>query len=122
MPRMLIVDDEPDILEGTKWAFELAGFEVCTAASGEEALPQARAFKPEVLLIDYKLPGVSGLDVLREAKLEDPKTVAIMITGFTHEAEDLEAISKEFGAAGFLHKPLPIQEVLKIVKDNLEGN
>lgn len=119
MPRVLIVDDEPDILEGTKWAFEMAGFEVFTAASGEEALPQSRALRPEVLLIDYKLPGVSGLDVLKEAKLEDPSAVAIMITGLTHEAENLEAVSKEFGAAGFLHKPLPIQDVLKLVKESM---
>lgn len=119
MPRLLIVDDEPDILEGTRWAFERAGFEVHTAASGEEALPQSRALRPEVLLIDYKLPRMSGLDVLKEVKLEDPDAVAFMITGLTHEAENVEAVSREFGAAGFLHKPLPIQEVVRIVKESM---
>ncbi len=119
MTRMLIVDDEPEILEGTRWAFEVAGFEVYTAASGEEALPRTRSLKPDVLLIDYKLPGLTGLDVLREAKREDPKAVAIMITGLTHEVDDVEAASREFGAAGFLHKPLQIQTVLEIVREKI---
>lgn len=121
MPRVLIVDDEPEILESTKWAFELAGFEVHTASTGEEALPQSRTVKPEVLLIDYKLPRMSGLDVLREVKAENPAAVAILITGLTHEVQGIEALSREFGAAGFLHKPLQIQTVLEIVRNNIRG-
>ncbi len=117
--KVLIIDDEPEILESTKWAFELAGFEVHTAASGEEALPCDRSVNPEVLLIDYKLPRMSGLDVLREVKARNPSAVAIMITGLTHEVQGIEALSREFGAAGFLHKPLQIQTVLEIVRNNI---
>ena len=119
MARILIIDDEPEILESTRWAFELVGFEVHTAASGEEALPCNRAVNPEVLLIDYKLPQMSGLDVLREVKSLNPKTVAIMITGLTHEVQGVEALSREFGAAGFLQKPLQIQDVIRIVNEKL---
>lgn len=119
MPSLLIVDDEPEILEGTRWAFERAGFEVHTAASGEEALPQARECRPDVLLIDYKLPLMNGLELLRAVRAWIPDAVAIMITGLTHEADNVEAVSREFGVAGFLHKPLTIPEVIKLVKEIL---
>ena len=120
MTRMMIVDDEPEILEGTRWAFEIAGFEVHTAGSAEEALPQSKTIRPQVFLIDYKLPGISGLEMLKAVKLADPRAVAIIITGLTHEAGDAETASREYGAAGFLHKPLPIQDVLRIVRENLK--
>ena len=117
MPSLLIVDDEPEILETTKWAFEMAGFEVRTAASAEEALPQARESRPDVLLIDYKLPQMNGLELLRKVRVWIPNAVAIMITGLTHQSEDLEEESRELGAVGFLHKPLQLDKVLQMVKE-----
>ena len=120
MPSLLIIDDEPEILETTKWAFELAGFDVRTAASGEEALPQAKKYRPQVLLIDYKLPQMSGLDVLREAKQQNPAVVAIMITGLTHQTTQIEEESALLGADGFLHKPLHMETVLQIVNDHVK--
>jgi DNA-binding response OmpR family regulator len=120
MPSLMIIDDEPEILETTKWAFELAGFDVSTAASGEEALPRAEQLHPEVLLIDYKLPQMSGLDVLRETKTKHPEVIAIMITGLTHQTNLIEEESARLGANGFLHKPLQMETVLQIVKTQLK--
>lgn len=120
VPSLLIIDDEPEILETTKWAFELAGFDVSTAASGEEALPRAEEFHPEVMLIDYKLPQMSGLDVLRETKLKNPAVIAIMITGLTHQTTQIEEESARLGASGFLHKPLQMEVVLQIVRSHLK--
>ena len=121
MPSLLIVDDEPEILETTRWAFETAGFNVHTAASGEEALPQAKMLRPNVLLIDYKLPQMSGLDLLKAVRKEDPEAVAFLITGLTHESDEMEEESLRLGAAGFFHKPLPMDHVLKIVRDRCPG-
>ena len=118
--RILVVDDEPEILETTKWALELAGFEVHTAASAEEALPQAEALQPEILLIDYKLPRQSGLEVLKTVKSLHPEAIAIMITGLTHESEFIEQESRRLGAVGFLHKPLQMDRVLQIVNDEMQ--
>lgn len=115
--KVLIVDDEPEILDTTRWAFELAGFQVQTAASAEEALPQAQAFRPEVLLIDYKLPLMNGLELLKKTRSWIPNAVAIMITGLTHQSENLEEESRRLGAAGFLHKPLKLDGVLKMVRE-----
>ena len=116
---VLIVDDEPDILETTQWAFEMAGFEVCTAVSAEDALPQAQAMRPQVMLIDYKLPKMNGLELLRSVKNWLPNVVAIIITGLTHQSENLEEESFRLGAAGFLHKPLQLEGVLKLVKEKI---
>ena len=118
---VLIVDDEPEILDTTKWAFEMAGFKVHTAASAEEALPQAESFRPEVLLIDYKLPQMNGLELLSKVRPWIPDAIAIMITGLTHQSEDLEEESRRLGAAGFLHKPLQLETVLKLVKERIGG-
>ena len=114
---VLIVDDEPEILDTTKWAFEMAGFKVHTAASAEEALPQAESFRPEVLLIDYKLPQMNGLELLSKVRSWIPDAIAIMITGLTHQSEDLEEESRRLGAIGFLHKPLQLEVVLKLVRE-----
>ncbi len=119
--RVLIVDDEPEILDTTRWAFELAGFQVQTAASAEEALPRAESFRPEVLLIDYKLPQMNGLELLRKIRSWIPNAVAIMITGLTHQSENLEEESRRLGAVGFLHKPLQLDSVLKMVKERLRS-
>ena len=115
--RILIVDDEPDILDTTKWAFEMAGFQLKTAASGEEALPWAQSFLPEVMLIDYKLPLMNGLELLQKTRSWVPNAAAIMITGLTHQSENLEEESRRLGAAGFLHKPLQLEGVLKMVRE-----
>lgn len=116
---VLIVDDEPEILDTTKWAFEMAGFKVYTAASGEEALPQAESFRPEVLLIDYKLPKMNGLELLSKVRSWIPNAIAIMITGLTHQSEGLEEESRQLGAVGFLHKPLQLENVLKLVREKM---
>ena len=121
MPSLLIVDDEPEIRGTTKWAFEMAGFDVHAAASGEEALHQVKLLRPNVLLIDYKLPRMSGLELLKAVKQEDPQAVAFLITGLTHESDELEEESRRLGAVGFLHKPLQLEQVLKLVKERMGG-
>lgn len=114
--RILIVDDEPEILEVTRWAFEAAGYEVQSAATGEEALERIKAFRPRLLLIDFKLPGISGAELLKAAKALDPTVTVIMITGLTHQSDEIERSCRQAGAVGFLHKPLQMEQVLAVVK------
>ena len=121
MHKLLIVDDEPEILATTKWAFEVAGFEVHTASNAEEALDAIYNLRPQTLLIDYKLPNLSGMEVLRAAKEANPKAVAIMITGLTHQSEWIESESDRLGADGFLHKPLQMERVLQVVNELSQG-
>ena len=120
MPSILIVDDEPDILETTRWAIETMGFIVFTAASAEDALPYIRNAQAEILLIDYKLPKMNGTELLKTAVALNPKTLGIMITGLTHESETIEEESRQVGAFAFLRKPLRMEEVLQAVKQAVQ--
>ena len=117
---ILLVDDERQLTQMVAYRLLANGYEVMAAASGEEALPQAEKYRPQVLLIDYKLPQMSGLDVLREAKQKNPAVVAIMITGLTHQTAQIEEESALLGADGFLHKPLHMETVLQIVNDHVK--
>ncbi len=122
MPSILIIDDEPDVLEATKFAFELQGYEVATADSGEKALQILKASPPQVLLVDYKLPGMSGAKFLEAARAVNPNIPAVMITGLTTEVEELEAECRRLGVAAFLHKPLQMEEVFRVIKEALQGS
>jgi len=117
--KILLVDDEPEVLETTKWAFEAIGYNVFTALTGEEAVEQMVDAKPDLLLIDYKLPQMSGIDFLKLARVMQPDITAIMITGLTHQSEEIEKECEELGTFAFLHKPLSMEEVIRVVKEAL---
>ncbi len=118
--RIMLVDDEPVILEITRWAFEAQGYEVFTASTGEEAFESYQACHPDVLLVDYKLTGMTGIELLRGIKAIDPEVCAIMITGLTHQSEAIEAECRQLGAFAFLRKPLRTEQVLEIVNEAMK--
>lgn len=120
MPSLLIVDDEPDILEATKMSFEFQGYEVFTAQTVAEALKSFEASQPQLLLVDYKLPhGETGLDFLKSVREKNPTVPAIMITGLTHQTENIEEECRKLKPCGFLQKPLKMEVVLQAAKDLL---
>lgn len=112
--RLLIVDDETDALEGTKFFFESQGLEVLTAQGGHEALALVRACRPKVLMLDIKMRGMSGTEVLRQAKAIDPDINVIMVTGLSEEG--LEEECRTLGAAQFLHKPVSVEELEQVIQ------
>lgn len=105
---MLIVDDEEKIREVLSRFFTLRGFSVLTAGSGAEAIQQLDAGAPDYLLLDIRMPDMSGLDVLRIAKARHPKVRVVMVTG--HEDEALMQQAFELGAADYVTKPLNFDE------------
>ena len=114
---ILVVEDDTALREFlcTALAHE---FDVVGAGSGEEAVELARRLRPDVVLLDVMLPGLSGLDVVREiradAELKD--TPVLVMTAFSEiEAGDAE----EAGANRFLAKPFDLQELTEAVKDLL---
>ena len=116
--RLLIVDDESDICEFLRSFFDRRGFEVRTARSGEEALQAATDFRPRIILLDVKMPGLSGIDVLPRLRQEHPECRIVMITALDDMA--LMDRARALGAADYIRKPFSLdylgQEVLVKLK------
>ena len=104
--KLLVVDDENGILEEVKTFFEEEGFEVFVADSGEEGIQLLKREKPDVLLVDMKLPDMSGLLVLKVAKESSPLTKVIVNTGYVDQV--LIDQAEELGRDVFLQKPFDL--------------
>ena len=104
--KLLVVDDENGILEEVKSYFEEEGFQVFVADSGEEGIQILKREKPDVLLVDMKLPDMSGLLVLKVAKEASPLTKVIVNTGYVDQV--LIDQAEELGRDVFLQKPFDL--------------
>src|SRR5919204_1806306 len=103
--RILVVDDEPDILELVQYNLGKAQYEVVGVESGEEALVQVRTTPPDLIVLDLMLPGVDGLEVCRALK-RDTRTAAIPIVMLTARGEEADIVAGlELGADDYLTKP-----------------
>ena len=102
--KLLLVDDEEGIRKVLGLSLEDSGYQVATAASGEEALQVFRDLSPPIVLTDIKMPGMDGITLLRKIKELSPETEVIMITG--HGDIDLAIKSLQFEAADFVTKPV----------------
>lgn len=109
--RVLVVDDEPDITALVAYHLAKAGYRVSTAASGGEALKAARAERPDVVVLDLMLPGVSGFEVLQELRrLEETRDVGvILLTSRREEADRIKGLT--MGADDYLTKPFSPPEL-----------
>lgn len=116
MAVMVIVDDEPGIVEEMKVFFEEEGHRVYTADSGEDGIELIQKLKPDVLFIDMKLPDISGLKVLATAKEISPRSKTIVITGYVDQTiiDEAEALGRD----AFLQKPFDL-DALKAEVDRL---
>lgn len=115
MPRILAVDDDPDILALVSYKLTKAGFEVVTASDGQAALDQLATSQPELLLLDVLMPGLSGFEVLRQLRSAERGTrlPVILLTGSAQEA-DIER-GFELGADDYIVKPFNPRELLSRV-------
>ena len=119
MATILIIDDESGIVEEIRSYFEEEGYKVHTADSGELGIQLIQKLKPDVLLIDMKLPDISGLSVLNSARQVSPKSKTIVITGYVDQ--DLIDEAESLGRDSFLQKPFSL-ETLKSEIDRLLCN
>ncbi len=109
--RILVVDDEPDITALVAYHLAKAGYRVSTAATGPDALKAAREERPDIVVLDLMLPGVSGYDVLAELRRrEETREVGvILLTARREEADRIRGLS--LGADDYLTKPFSPQEL-----------
>jgi CheY-like chemotaxis protein len=117
--KTLIVDDEKLILISTRIVLESVGYQVVTAASGEEALVKARETYPGLILLDIMMPGIDGWETLSRLK-EDPDLKDIPVIIFTaREHSRGRQLAREMGAVDYFQKPFEPDELISIVEEYL---
>lgn len=109
-PSILIVDDDANLRERLARAFVSRGFEVQSAADCDEAIALARGSSPEFAVIDLRMPGRSGLELLRELKALDEQTKIVVLTGYGSIATAIDAM--KLGAVYYLPKPADVDDIL----------
>jgi DNA-binding response OmpR family regulator len=114
MPRILIIEDEPDMAAGLKDNFEYEGHEVIVAGDGEAGLAMALSHTPDLIILDLMLPKKSGLDICRELRMRKNKTPIIMLTAKGQEID--KVLGLELGADDYITKPFSVRELLARVK------
>jgi two-component system phosphate regulon response regulator PhoB len=103
--KILVIDDEEDILELLRFNLTKEGYRVCSASTGEEALSVARTERPDLVLLDLMLPGIDGLEVARRLKA-DPLTRSVPILMLTAKGEEADIVTGlEVGAEDYITKP-----------------
>ncbi len=114
--KILVVDDEADLVETVRFPLEAEGFHVLTSYNGEDALNQARKEKPDLILLDLMLPKLDGYKVCRLLKFDERyKHIPIlMLTAKTQERDKL--LGKETGANEYITKPFDIDDLINKVK------
>lgn len=119
-PKILVVDDEPDITASFQSFFGRRGFLVNTAASGKDALNIIKTSRPDLVFLDLTLPELTGKEVLREMRAFDKKTKVIIITGHALESEDEDREFQSLGISAYLNKPIILEQLVEITESVLE--
>lgn len=121
MAKILIADDERDIRDLVAFTLRFAGHEVVATSNGEEALQVAQSEIPDLILLDVRMPRLSGYDVCRKLK-EIPGTQAIPIVFLSAKGQEAEVnFGMEAGAVEYIIKPFSPDDLLKCIKEIL-GN
>lgn len=114
MKRILVIEDEPQMLLGLRDNLELEGYEVATAADGDEGISKAAQFHPDLVILDVMLPRKNGFDVCRELRARAVATPIVMLTA--RSAETDKVLGLELGADDYVTKPFSITELLARVR------
>ncbi|MCL5426706.1 MAG: response regulator [Gammaproteobacteria bacterium] len=116
MAKVLVVDDEPNIVLSLEFLMEQAGFEVVTAEDGEQALARVEDTRPDLLLLDISLPGISGFDVLERLRSKEAtaQLPIIMLTAHGRDVEREKGMA--LGADDYITKPFSTQSLVEKVK------
>ena len=109
MSNVLIVEDDPSILEGLKAFLDSEGYDVLTAKDGEEGFQLGSTQSPDVILLDIMLPKKNGFDICRDLRASGAKMPIIMLTSKTEELDKI--LGLEIGADDYITKPFSIREV-----------
>ena len=112
--KVLLVDDERDFVEALSERLQMRDYSSAVVYGGEEALSIVEADEPEVMVLDLKMPGIDGLEVLRRVKEKHPNVEVIVLTG--HGSEDAARLCVELGACAYLEKPVDIEKLTQALQ------
>lgn len=116
--KILVIDDERGIRDLLCFALGDVGYSVETAQNGEEGIRKSAACEFNVVITDFKMPGMDGLAVIREIKQICPKTEVILVTGYSMDDTPVQSMSA--GAFGFMKKPYNINDIISAVSEAVE--
>lgn len=119
--RILIVDDEPNIVLSLEFLMQQSGFDVAVARDGEEALAQMAAFRPDLVLLDIMLPKLNGYEVCQKLR-ENPDWAGVKVVMLSAKGRELE-VSKglALGADAYVTKPFSTRELIDQVRRLLDA-
>jgi DNA-binding response OmpR family regulator len=117
LKKVLIVEDEPDMVRGLRHNLEFEGYQVYVAGDGEAAISETFRANPDIILLDLMLPKMSGLDVCRHLRAKAVTTPIIMLTARGQETD--KVVGLEIGADDYVTKPFSIRELLARVRAQL---
>lgn len=118
-PRVLLVDDDGEIIDSMTYAFENAGYEVSAASDGNEGLAKAEKHEPDLLVLDMMMPKRSGFLVLEQLRRDGNDSLrVIMITG--NEGNRHQQYAELLGVHEYLRKPFPMERLIEVAGDLLQ--
>lgn len=117
MAKVLIIEDEPNMILGLKDSCEYEGYEVVVARDGKEGLDKAATEKPDIILLDVMLPLMSGIDVCRTLRTRGIETPIVMLTARSQETD--KVVGLEVGADDYVTKPFSVKELLARIRAHL---
>ncbi len=117
--KLLLVDDEEEFVKALSERMEMRDLKSDVSLSGEQALKTMDEDLPDVMVLDLKMPGMDGMEVLRRAKKAYPGVQIIMLTGHGSEKDEKEA--RRLGVFEYLHKPVDIENLIQIATKAYEN-
>src|SRR6266403_106534 len=118
MDKLLLIDDEADVQYSFRRIFDSPEIELTTASSGEEGLKLIPKLKPDLVIMDNRMDGMTGLETLRRIRQVDPKLLVILMTGYGTTQTTIEAM--KLGAFDYLLKPFDVPKLREIVSNALK--
>ena len=115
--RILIVDDEPNIVVSLEFLLGSEGYDVAVATTGPEALEKAASFRPDLVLLDVMLPGADGFEVCRSLRASAAPPVVVLLTARGRETERLKGL--DLGAALYVTKPFSTRQLVEDIRSCL---
>ena len=120
--KILLVDDEPDIVSMVKMCLEANGYEVIVATDGSMAYEKVKSGSPDLIILDLMLPKVDGYKICRMLKFDETyKNIPIILFSARAQETDIK-LGKEVGANAYITKPFESEVLLNKIKELLEGH